>query len=54
MSFSRIFYAAYTGECSECGCVIDIGDPVGYVDDCLVCEACYNWFRENEGEDDDS
>lgn len=35
------FTARYDGECAECGNTIVEGDPAGYVDDELCCQACW-------------
>lgn len=37
---SRIFAAAYSGTCDECGDEIEPGDDVQYVDDELVHADC--------------
>lgn len=37
---SRVFTAAFPGTCEECGCEIEPGDDVQYVDDELVHEDC--------------
>jgi hypothetical protein len=35
------FAARYDGWCSECNERIEAGDIIGYVDDVVVCEECY-------------
>jgi hypothetical protein len=36
------FGARYDGHCVPCGTAFDEGDAVGYVDDELCCEDCYD------------
>lgn len=39
---ARKFMAQYDGSCYECGDDIESGDMIGYVDDSVVCEACFD------------
>lgn len=40
------FDAAFDSDCAECGADIEAGDHVGYVDDEVVCESCYDAAAE--------
>lgn len=35
------FAARYESQCPECDAWIDAGEPIGYVDDVVVCSDCY-------------
>ena len=42
MSTSRkTFTASFDGFCNECDNDIEAGEEVAYVDDLIVCEACW-------------
>lgn len=39
---SRKFPASYEGDCADCMGIIDPGDLIGYVEDEICCEECYD------------
>lgn len=39
---SRLFFAMYDGECSHCLSDILEGDEIGYVDDEICCQNCWD------------
>lgn len=43
---ARTFTAKYDGSCSNCGVDIEPGDDVGYVDDEINCENCFEAAQE--------
>lgn len=42
----RTFAAKYHGICERCLGDIDPGDEVGYLDDDLCCEECWERFKD--------
>jgi len=45
---SKLFVAAYHGQCGECGADIEPGDEIGYAGgiSAALCEGCWSWFEK--------